>query len=107
MAILLTLTYDANETRLLDGRVTINYASILEQFTENNNLTEIVCGTNPDTTVVITIADSEHILDEWNNLISEDKSFIVDTAIYLHADGMVDDKTIDYGEIQTAIIFGA
>lgn len=107
MAILLTLTYDANETRLLDGRVTINYASILEQFTENNNLTEIVCGTNPDTTVVITIADSEHILDEWNNLISEDKSFIVDTAIYLHADGMVDDETIDYGEIQTAIIFGA
>lgn len=107
MKTLLTLNYDSNQSHLLDGRVTVNYTSILEQFTENENLTEVNCGTNPDTTVIITIADTETVLNEWKRLDIENKAFIVDEAIYLDADGMVDNGTIDYGEIQTAIIFGA
>lgn len=104
---LLTLNYDSSQSQLLDGRVTVNYTNILEQFTENENLTEVNCGTNPDTTVIITIADTETVLNEWKDLSLENKALIVDEAIYLDADGMVDNGTIDYGEIQTAIIFGA
>lgn len=107
MKTLLTLNYDENEIRLIDGRVSIHYASILEQLREDENATEIICGDNPSKRVVITIADTEHILEEWKNLSVEDKAFIVDTAIYLDADNMTDNGTIDYGDIQTAIIFGA
>lgn len=103
---LVKLTYDNTQTRLVDGRVSVNYASIVQQLENDEHASVIVCGDNPNTEITITIVDS--VLPEWSNRSLADKAYIVDTAIYLDQEfGADENNEIDYGEIMTAIISGA
>lgn len=103
---LVKLTYDNTQIDLVDGRVSVNYASILQQLENNEKTSVIVCGDNPNTEITITIVDS--VFPEWSNRSLDDKAYIVDTAIYLDQEfGADENNEIDYGEIMTAIISGA
>lgn len=104
---LLTLHYDSHETALVDGNISVNFSSILEQVRNDPYTDEIICGSEPDKIIVITIVDTESVLIEWENLSHEDKAYVIDEAIYLDVEDMVENGTIDYGDIRTAMIFGA
>lgn len=103
--ILMNVKYDDTQTQLVDGRVSVNYESILKQLEEDERVATIVCGDNPNTDIAITISDGA--FHGWEDRELDDKAFIVDTAFYLHQEYEVDKNTIDYGDIMTGIIFGA
>ena len=103
---LVKLIYDNTQTSLVDGRVSVNYESILQQLENDENVSVITCGDNPNTEITITIVDS--VFSEWLNRSIEDKAYIIDTAIYLDQEfGADKNNELDYGEIMTAIISGA
>lgn len=103
---LIKLTYDNTQIDLVDGRVSVNYESIVQQLENDEHASVITCGDNPNTEIIITIVDS--VLPEWSNRTLDDKAYIVDTAIYLDQEfGADKNNEIDYSEIMTAIIFGA